>query len=132
MQKQLDNLYLSYLERVFSDKELAEMIESYVVSSPQFLDVNTPRCKYKDCQYKLLLIGKETNGWFNSNERNDEGLTIIGRELEKYMTALKKIYRKHNIGVNYRTSIYLFIDLLIERMNDFKETWYSFNRITKT
>lgn len=117
MQKQLDNLYQTYLETLFSDKEFEEMIENFRVSSPQFLDTETPRGKYLSSEFKVVFIGKETNGWFNDNERKEEGLTQINRQFEKYIHSLKKIYSRHNIGANYRSPIYLFIDLLVERIS---------------
>lgn len=122
IQKQLDNLYLNYLETLFLDKELEEMIENLIVSSPQFLDTETPRGNYIDSEYKVVFIGKETNGWFNANEREKEGLTKINRQFEKYIHSLKKMYSRHNIGANYRSPIYLFIDLLVDKLSELKKT----------
>lgn len=124
MQKQLDNLYQTYLETLFSDKEFEEMIENFRVSSPQFLDTETPRGKYLSSEFKVVFIGKETNGWFNDNERKEEGLTQINRQFEKYIHSLKKIYSRHNIGANYRSPIYLFIDLLVERISESKNVGF--------
>lgn len=117
IKSQLDLLYKNYLETIFSDKELAEMIDNLILSSPQLLDVETIRGKYLDSDFKLVFVGKETNGWFNRNERLEEGLIKINNQFEKYIFSLKKIYSRHNIGLNYRTPIYLFIDLLIDRLS---------------
>jgi len=121
MQRQLDNLYQIYLETLFSDKALEEMIENFSISSPQFLDAATPRGNYIDSEFKVVLVGKETNGWFNANERKEEGLTQINKQFEKYIHSLKKLYSRHNIGANYRSPIYLFIDILFERLAEFKK-----------
>lgn len=121
MQRHLDNLYQTYLETIFSDKELEEMIENFIVSSPQFLDTETPRGNYIESEFKVVIIGKETNGWFNANERNEEGLEQINKQFDKYIDTLKKLYSRHNIGANYRSPIYLFIDLLVKRLSEFKK-----------
>lgn len=122
MQRQLDNLYQNYLKQIFSDKKIEEMIENLIISSPQFLDVETPRGKYLESEFKVVIIGKETNGWFNSNERKEEGLTEINLQFEKYINSLKQLYSQHNIGVNYRSPIYLFIDLLLDKLTESKTT----------
>lgn len=122
MQKQLDNLYHSYLEAIFSDKEIEKMIEDNKLSSPQLLDVETPRGNYLNSEFKVLFIGKETNDWFNSNERYNEGLIPINGQFEKYINSLKKLYKSHNIGVKYRSPIYLFIDHLLKKLNESKQT----------
>jgi hypothetical protein len=114
VQRQLENLYQNYLETLFSDKELEEMIENHSVSSPQLLDIETPRGNYLDSEYKIILIGKETNGWFNANERKEEGLTHISGQLEKYIHSLKKniFTTQHRSKLSFpNLFIYLFIDL---------------------
>ena len=122
MQKQLDNLYHNYLETLFLDKEIEKLIEDNKLSSPQLLDVETPRGNYLISEYKVLFIGKETNDWFNTVERKNEDLTLINGQFEKYINSLKKLYKSHNIGVKYRSPIYLFIDHLVKKLNESKQT----------
>lgn len=122
MQSQLDFLYLNYVETIFSDNELKELIENHIVSSPQIIDIETPRGNYLDSEFKVVFVGKETNGWFNANERKEVGLEIINGQFEKYIHSLKKIYSNHNIGLKYRSPIYLFIDRLFDSLSEFKKT----------
>ncbi|MEO6834071.1 MAG: hypothetical protein ABI169_17820 [Chitinophagaceae bacterium] len=122
MQAKLDALYNEYLDKIFSDEELLSAIENYELSSPQFLDVSVTRGNYLKHDNKVVFIGKETNGWFNQAERSEAGLAIINKQNQKYIEALKSIYFTHNIGVNYRTSIYTFIDLLTDKLAKNVET----------
>lgn len=117
-QSKLDSLYNEYLDRIFADEQLLKMVENYELSSPHFLDVNVERGNYLGSEFKIVFVGKETNGWFNPKERQDAGLEIINKQNQKYLSALKQNYLRHNIGVNYRTAIYTFMDLVIEKMSE--------------
>lgn len=122
MQEQLDDLYIEYLKRILSEEDILDMINSHELSSPQLLDISAPRANYIQSDYKIVFIGKETNGWFNRFERQNAGLTTINGQYRQYLEELKKIYKKHNIGENYRKPIFTFIDLLTERTNQIKNT----------
>jgi hypothetical protein len=116
MQTELDKLYKDYLNYILSEKEILDAIENFTLSSPQLIDVSVQRGKYLESDYKILVIGKETNYWFNKGEREKVGLLSIKDQVDLYIQELKSLYRKHNLGENYRSSIYTFIDLLIEKL----------------
>lgn len=117
MQNQLDELYKQYLNIILSDEEILNLIESYVLSSPQLLDVAAPRSNYTTSDYKVLFIGKETNGWFNQQERNEFNLVSIKGQNMEYLEVLKQIYIRQNIGEKEMSrAIFSFIDLAMDEI----------------
>ena len=119
MQQQLDNLYLNYLEKIFLDKELEDNIENEDVSAPHLLDIERPNSNWLNSEYKVLFIGKETNGW-NPKDRQKEGLLPINGQFQKYIVSLKNVYK----SLNYTSSIYLFMDILIEKLSEKRKTGF--------
>jgi hypothetical protein len=115
MQIELNQLYFDYISRIFSDKDLFDLIEQYEVSSPILLNVEAQSGNYLTCDFKLLYVGKETHYWFNQSERNQLGLEKIEVK-EKYQQNLIDLYCKFNIGKEYRWPIFTFLDLLISEL----------------
>lgn len=115
LQQQLNNLYLDYLNKIFSDKELFEQILKFEISSPLFLDCSVDSGKYLESEIKVLYVGKETNYWFNEKEREEKGLLNDISNKDYYLSALVGSYKKFNIGQNYKTSLFTFMDILIEK-----------------
>jgi hypothetical protein len=131
MQTQLDNLYSDYINRILSETDILEMIENYELSSPLLMDISAARGNYLESEYKILFIGKETNGWFNQREREKVGLLKIEGQNEKYIEELKQLYKRTNIGEKYRKSFFTFIDLLIGRISQNKEVGFTITELLR-
>lgn len=121
VQTQLNELYLDYLNKIFVDKVLFDQIQKFEISSPIFLDCKTEFGKYLDSNYRVLYVGKETNYWFNQKEREQSGLLNDISNYEKYLFALTNLYKSFNIGHNYKTAIFTFMDILVEKLRSNNE-----------
>lgn len=115
LQNKLDELYLEYLNKILKDEVITNAIENGKLSSPLFIDVSAPQGNYVDRPYKVLYVGQETNSWFNEKERKEKSLLRIN-DASIYLTALKDLYKKFNIGEKYNTPIFLFLDILISEI----------------
>jgi hypothetical protein len=120
IQKKLDELYLSYLSNVLDNREVVEAIQNQEISSPLFIDVNAPQSNYINRPFKVLYVGQENNGWFNLNQRKKVGLEKIS-DLNKYLIELKSLYFEFNIGEQYNKPIFIFLDILIESIQNYKQ-----------
>lgn len=116
LQNQLNELYLDYLNKIFADKEIFDKVQKFEISSPIFLDCNAEFGNYANSDYRVLYVGKQTNCWFNENEREQSGLFNDISDLNKYLFALTNLYKTFNIGANYKTAIFTFMDILVEEL----------------
>jgi len=116
LQNKLNELYLEYLNKIFTDKILFDQISKFEISSPIFLNCNSEFGKYIDADYKVLYVGKETNYWFNQSEREKCGLLDDVSNHEIYLQALTDLYKIFNIGHKYKTAIFTFMDILVEKL----------------
>jgi len=116
MQTELNKLYTEYLKEIFSDRKLYEQILNFEISSPLFLDCNAEFGKYADSDFKVLYVGKETNYWYNQKERTVSELLYDIQDTEKYINGLTELYKKFNIGHNYKTSIFTFMDIIVNKL----------------
>ncbi len=116
MQAKLDNLYKEYLNNILSQKEIVDMIDNDELSSPHLIDVSAKRGNYPNSEFKIVFVGKETSGWFNDKERKETGLFPINGQKDKYLNELKNVYKRINLGETYVSPIYLFIELLMEKI----------------
>ena len=116
IQTELNNLYAEYLEKIFSDRKLYEQILNFKVSSPLFIEYNVEFGKYADSDFKVLYVGKETNYWYNQNERKNDNLLHDLQDTKKYLNGLTDLYKKFNLGHNYNTPIFIFMDIIINKL----------------
>jgi hypothetical protein len=99
--KQLSSLYEDYLKRL---SNLFDLHERHDYSLPLFMEVFP---EYRNVAMKLMIIGKETNGWY-STLADDEMMNV-----EKIVEC----YRKFELGKGYyhspfwRFSKKLFLEL---------------------
>lgn len=120
LQEKLDNLYLSYLDRILKDKEIIEAINNNEMSSPLFIDIKVSQGNYKR-PFKVLYVGQENNGWFSSKQReNAELQEILHSNKNKYLEALKKLYTDFDIGREYSSPIFNYLEILIHQMQEKK------------
>jgi len=115
MLNELDLLYKEYIGWLLSNEDNVDEIENGKLSSPHLLDVSTPEGNYLNYEFRILFVGQETFGWFNEKQREKEGLLKLDYQIEKYLIALKAIYKNHNLGhgeKQYLSSIYSFIDFV--------------------
>lgn len=135
MQNKLDELYREYLEHIFQNKEIETRIENHKISSPQLLDITTPKGKYLESDYRIVFVGKETAGWFNKEQRDKAGLININRQFNKYIHALKSIYKEHDFGAKHKTPFFKFIELFIGKFDKTsssnKSTGYLFTELLR-
>lgn len=112
MQNELNKAYEEYLEFLFSKPAMLDSIDKYELSSPQFISVDVQRGNYVSSDIKILFVGKETNGWFNKDERVQKGLETIRTNRSKYLEALLWQYREFNLGESWYSPIFQFIDIV--------------------
>jgi len=109
----LDELYLEYLETVIiGNPKLIEGIFDGSISSPHLINASVPSGGYEEADFKIVFVGKESNGWFNTDERIAAGIAGPPLASASYLTALKDLYLNFNLGAEYNTSIYQFIRMV--------------------
>lgn len=118
IQGELSNLYTEYLENIFSDSNIYEQVLNFKISSPLFIDSTVEYGKYVDSDFKVLYIGQETNCWYNENERKSDGLLVDLKNNRNYIDSLIARYKKFNLGHQYKTPIFSFMDILVGRLRD--------------
>jgi hypothetical protein len=115
IQKQLNELYLNYLTTILKDNEIYEGIVNHTISSPLFINSEVKVGKYFESDLKFLYVGKENNGWFNEKDRKRSGLDDDIQNTEKYLNDLLNLYYCFNIGTNYKSPIFTFFDVLVDK-----------------
>ena len=118
MQTELNNLYAEYLKEIFSDRKLYEQILNFEISSPLFINCNAEFGKYKDSDFKVLYVGQETRFWYNQNERKSSELLHDLQDTQKYKNELTELYKKFNLGHNYKYPIFIFMDIIVNKLRD--------------
>jgi len=119
VQNQLNELYREYLKKLLFNQKLKECLMSDHISSPLFINAETPRAEYLNADLKIIFIGKENNGWFGLNERKENGVFDIFNE-EQYLNGLLDLYKRFNLGANYKSPIINFLDLIVAAFRDQK------------
>jgi hypothetical protein len=113
IQDQLNGIYMEYLDQLYENTEMLDSIDKYELSSPLFLSVDTDRGNYVAGSLRMLFVGKETNGWFNPEERRLANLSSIKSKKEEYLQALVQHYRRFNLGYKQRMSaLWRFLDIV--------------------
>mgnify|MGYP002620383668 CR=1 FL=1 len=115
IQKQLNGIYLEYLNKLTSDGELRNKLEIDRISPPVLINIDAPYAQYAEADIKILYIGKENNGWMSRKNQEEYGLNQNFTETEIFLNALLKLYKKFNLGRKYRRAFYTFMDLLLEK-----------------
>jgi hypothetical protein len=118
LQEQLNELYLEYLKKIFMDRDLYNQVLNFKLSSPLFLDCEADFGKYKNADYKILYVGKETNYWFNKKEREKCDLLRDLSDYEKYLEALISLYKTFNLGRGYKKAFFTFLDIIVEQLRN--------------
>ncbi len=115
LQEKLNILYTDYLKVIFADTDIHKQILDFKLSSPIFLNCAADFGEYLDSEIKILYIGQETNYWFNQQERKNAKLYNSIDDIDKYLNALLELYKDFNIGQNYKTDIFLFMNILVNK-----------------
>jgi len=115
IQEQLNQLYKDYLKKIFSEMDLLELVDSDEISSPLFLDCHAEKGKYLDSDFKILYVGKENNYWVDSHHRERKGISDLNN-FDNYIKGLTEIYYEFNIGFNYSTAFFTFLDILMDEL----------------
>lgn len=116
IQSELNQLYSEYLDVIFSKSELVEKILNFNISSPLFVDVDIETGNYLNSDYKVLYVGKETNCWYNMQERERDGLLSSITQKKEYLTKLLNLYYTFNLGQHYNTAIITFYRILLNKL----------------
>lgn len=118
MQEKLNGLYADYLKVIYTDSDLKKQILDFELSSPIFLKCDTDFGEYIDSEFKILYVGQETNYWFNQKERERSKLLNSIDDIDKYLKALVDLYKSFNIGHDYKTDIFTFMDILVDKLRN--------------
>ena len=118
-QKQLDRLYIEYLDKIFSSNDIYKKVEDFTFSSPLFIDLQVKNGKIAEKEYKLLFVGQQTKGWFNKRERKELNIKIK----TDYLNALKELYIEFNYGDRleenkYNGYLWQFQRPLLDKINE--------------
>ncbi|MCK4663745.1 MAG: hypothetical protein KAT68_12815 [Bacteroidales bacterium] len=118
-QEQLNRLYLEYLDRILSDKEIFYKVNNFTFSSPLFIDLKVKNGNVSNKKHTLLFIGQQTKGWLNRDERKNLDI----RKKTEYLKALRKLYIEFNYGdrlegQKYNGYLWQFQRPLIETVNE--------------
>ena len=119
IQNELNNLYLDYLNKLIDDNKFLSYLNNDVINSPLAINSNVVRGNYFNSDMKILFVGKENNGWFGLNEREKSGINNISNK-DEYLHGLLDLYNRFNLGENYRTPIFSYMDILIDKLRDKK------------
>jgi len=118
IQKQLNRIYIDYINALKASPQMTEYMQDEKKSSPLFLDIVTQYGEYLDSGLKVLYIGKENNGWSSVKSLKNKGRLNDSYNGDSYVNALTDSYRDFNLGKNYRKPFFTFLSDLIQPYRD--------------
>lgn len=128
LQLELDTLYLEYINKIMSNPDTFKALCNGVLSSPLFIDLNVSYSQnITEHHKKILIVGKETNGWNNELGKRLPFSSTFSKE--NYLEELKKTY----VDLNYSSDFWRFIkNYLIPKFeNKYKNVTFLYTNLSR-
>lgn len=106
-------LFEVYQQRQSEFEQIAKKLNDVNLHGPFLI---SPGESYRKSKIKLMIIGQETNGWYNIHSKID---------------GLMKVYEDFNVGKNYSSSPFWNVTRKLERTLEIKEhscVWANLNK----